>query len=373
MTETMEAAAPLTPADADLRDFKFMALDVQRLRDSDLAGHQDAEVFRCGVLSWCAAWQQQPAGSLPDDDAALARLLGYGRDVVGFQRVREAGGLRGWVKCSDGRLYHPVVAEKVNEAWLRKQEVIDEKAAARERKRQQRAEQRKLGQTPGDANEQQTVLTDSTCPMGQEAVSHGTEGDVTRDNGGRPMGQTDLSAGNRSYKTGQDRTRQDRDRTGPVEQLQLAVEAWNDMARRHGLPVCEKLTDGRRRALGARLKEAGHDGWGRAVALVSQSDLMLGKRPPKVPGQKPWRCTFDWLISDTNFHKVVEGQYADKPSAPVVTRAPEQDFEAVAQLVRKRIETPHLNDDLVWGAVTAGALGAEEAEAAGWHRRGQAA
>ena len=32
----------------------------------------------------------------------------------------KAGALRGWIKCGDGRLYHPVVAEKANEAWLQK-------------------------------------------------------------------------------------------------------------------------------------------------------------------------------------------------------------------------------------------------------------
>jgi hypothetical protein len=50
----------------------------------------------------------------------LARLLGFGRDVKCWKKVRSAGGLRGWIKCSDGRLYHPVVAEKAREAWLSK-------------------------------------------------------------------------------------------------------------------------------------------------------------------------------------------------------------------------------------------------------------
>lgn len=115
MTETLPE--PLTPADCDLRDFPYMPLDVGRLRDSDLAGHENPEVFRTSVISWCVAWHQLPAASLPDDDAKLARLFGLGRDIEGWQRIREAGGLYGWVKCSDGRLYHPTVAEKAVEAW----------------------------------------------------------------------------------------------------------------------------------------------------------------------------------------------------------------------------------------------------------------
>ncbi len=110
---------PLTPADCDLRDFAFMPLDVVRLRDSDLAVTAEADEFRCAVLLWCASWHQVPAASLPDDDKILSQYAGYGRVVKEWQKVRE-GALRGWVKCADGRLYHPVVAEKANDAWMAK-------------------------------------------------------------------------------------------------------------------------------------------------------------------------------------------------------------------------------------------------------------
>lgn len=130
--------APLVPADVDLRDYPAMLLDVVRLRDSELAGHPDGNIFRDNVLSWCVAWHQQPAGSLPDDDASLAKLLGYGRDIKGWARARAKGSLRGWIKCSDGRLYHPVVAEKANEAWRSKLRQQWLKECARVRKHNQR-------------------------------------------------------------------------------------------------------------------------------------------------------------------------------------------------------------------------------------------
>lgn len=112
--------APLTPPDCDLRDFAFMPLDVVRLRDSDMAAVLDAEIFRSAVLSWAVSWHQVPAASLPDDDAAIARLIGMGRDVKGWKKLRAAGALRGFVLCSDGRLYHRVVAEKAVESWEKK-------------------------------------------------------------------------------------------------------------------------------------------------------------------------------------------------------------------------------------------------------------
>lgn len=135
--ETSLSCQPLTAADCDLREFPFMPLDVVRLRDSDIAAISSGDEFRCAVLLWCASWHQVPAASLPDDDIILAQLAGYGRVVKEWKKVRE-GSLRGWIKCSDGRLYHPVVAEKAAEAWNRKQERSWNTECARIKKLNQR-------------------------------------------------------------------------------------------------------------------------------------------------------------------------------------------------------------------------------------------
>lgn len=151
-----ELPAPLVTTDVDLRDFTFMPLDVVRLRDSDMAAMPDAEVFRAAVMSWCVSWHQVPAGSLPDDDAVLSRLLGYGRDVKGWKKLRASGALRGFDKCSDGRLYHRVVAEKAAEAW---------KAKKAQRDRTKKARDARLSQ-PMSQNKTQSVtenVTDSSA------------------------------------------------------------------------------------------------------------------------------------------------------------------------------------------------------------------
>jgi len=110
---------PLTPEDCDLRDFPFLQLDVVRLRDSDLAAMCSPEECWAAVLLWCASWHQVPAASLPDNDMVLSNLAGYGRVVKEWQRVKE-GAMHGWVLCSDGRWYHPVIAEKANNALTEK-------------------------------------------------------------------------------------------------------------------------------------------------------------------------------------------------------------------------------------------------------------
>lgn len=129
-----ELPNPLTSPDCDLRDFQYMPLDVQRLCDSDLAALESPEACWSALLLWSKAWHQVPAASLPDDDRVLAKFTGYQRAPDAWLAIRE-GALRGWIKCADGRLYHPVVAEKANEAWFAKHRQAHDKLCERVRKR----------------------------------------------------------------------------------------------------------------------------------------------------------------------------------------------------------------------------------------------
>jgi hypothetical protein len=111
--------APLTPADCDLRDFPRMMIDIPRLRGSDFDATPDDGGWRAGFNLWMTSWHGDPAGSLTDEEASLAKAAGLHRDLRTWKKVRTVA-LRGWVKCDDGKLYHPVVAEVALEAWLEK-------------------------------------------------------------------------------------------------------------------------------------------------------------------------------------------------------------------------------------------------------------
>lgn len=124
---------PLTPPDCDLRAFRDMPLDVQRFRDSDLVTEEEPEVVIAALWLWTAAWHQVPAASLPNDDRALSRFAGYGRSLTAWRGVRD-GALRGFVLCSDGRLYHRVLAQKAAAAWRKRLEYEWGKAKDRHRK-----------------------------------------------------------------------------------------------------------------------------------------------------------------------------------------------------------------------------------------------
>ncbi len=139
-----ELPAPLVPVEVDLQDFAFMPLDVQRLRDSDLASEESPEACWAAVLLWCASWHQIPAGSIPDSNAWQAKHAGYvarGRIDKAWEEIKP-GALRNWVHCSDGRLYHPVVAEKALTAWNEKlAQRARTRAATDAREAKRRAEQ----------------------------------------------------------------------------------------------------------------------------------------------------------------------------------------------------------------------------------------
>jgi len=134
-----ELPQPLVPAEVDLRDFSWMPIEIHRLRRSKawLICKRKPELAFYMLNLWTAAWHDTPAASLEDDDDVLADLAMC--DPSKWAKVREQV-LRGWVKCSDGRLYHPVVADLARGAWTQKQAQRQRTEAARlarEQKRQQ--------------------------------------------------------------------------------------------------------------------------------------------------------------------------------------------------------------------------------------------
>jgi hypothetical protein len=112
-TQRDDVPDPFVAPETDLRGLTWMRLDIMRLLDSDLFALSSGDEFKAALALWCKSWHQTPAGSLPTDDRVLAHLSGAG---ARWPKVRGMA-LRGWIKCSDGRLYHPVVAEQARTAW----------------------------------------------------------------------------------------------------------------------------------------------------------------------------------------------------------------------------------------------------------------
>jgi hypothetical protein len=180
---------PLTPADCNLRGLPFMPLDVVRLRDSDTTA--DIKPATSSAVPCCcgASWHQVPAGSLPDDDIVLSQYAGFGRVMREWQKVRD-GALRGWVKCADSRLYHPVVAEKANEAWAGR-------LKHREKKEAERASQSSRKGCPQGSGRCQR--SSAAGPFGRR-TSAGQQQSVRRTNATCPDDRPRKSSGKRSER-----------------------------------------------------------------------------------------------------------------------------------------------------------------------------
>jgi hypothetical protein len=113
---TEQAPPPFTTSEIDLDGMPGFMLDTEQLRQSELWALSTGDEFKAAVGLWCRAWVQKPAGSLPNDDRLLAAWSGAGKR---WGKVREMA-LRGFVLCSDGRLYHPVLCRDAHRAWGRR-------------------------------------------------------------------------------------------------------------------------------------------------------------------------------------------------------------------------------------------------------------
>jgi hypothetical protein len=183
-----ELPEPLVPAEVDLTDFAFMPLEVGRLLNSEwwiVACVEDPRRAVAAVNLWAASWHQRPAASLPSNPIVLAKLAMV--DPSTWHQITDSV-LAAWVLCSDGRIYHPVVAEKALEAWERKQEAAGKRDEHRERMRRWReAKAEKSRNRGGDRSRDDavTITEQSREPLRDGSVTSltgtGTETEEERD------------------------------------------------------------------------------------------------------------------------------------------------------------------------------------------------
>lgn len=339
----MNLPEPLIAQDVDLRGLPFMPLDVARLRDSNLAIEASGDEFRAAVLLWCTSWNQVPAGSLPDNDVVLASYAGYGRDVKGWKRVRQ-GAMRGFVACSDGRLYHPVVCEKAKEAWSERTEYREIKDNEKARKQKERDDRKRmfadlraagvmlpwnvptaeLRSRHEDISITHPVTPPVTPPVTVTGPSQVTAKTGTGTGTGTGIKDQEPSPADAGLV---DAPRQPGD-SAPQEPLDLALDRTASRTRVPNcpfekiielyhmalpeLPAVVLLNDTRRKHLQARWRENPvHQDlqfWAEFFAQVKRSRFLLGQTAGR-NGEKPFRATFDWLVKPSNFVKVIEGNY----------------------------------------------------------------
>lgn len=184
--------APLTPRNLDISHLPWFPLQHKRLLGSDWWMSASDLARSRNMDLWCEAFVEVPAASLPDNDHKLADLAGFGRDVHAFRAVK-AEIMAPWVLCSDGRWYHPTLAEIALECAERASGEAAARAADAERKRIARAKSKveAAAELPAD---EAVDAADGRFEASEEGIeftgvsdaSGGRPADVRRTNADRP-------------------------------------------------------------------------------------------------------------------------------------------------------------------------------------------
>lgn len=93
-----------------------------------------------------------------------------------------------------------------------------------------------------------------------------------------------------------------------------AVAAWNETAGRCGLNKAKTISPDRRKAISARLKATGEEGWREALAGVERSKFCRGEN------DRGFRADLDFVAQPKSFNRLREGFYgtdADEPGKVV--------------------------------------------------------
>lgn len=87
---------------------------------------------------------------------------------------------------------------------------------------------------------------------------------------------------------------------------QQIADMYNDTC--VSFPRLTKLSDSRKKAIKARLKQCSIEDFQKLFTMAEESSFLKGQNG------RDWSANFDWLIKDANMAKVLDGNYADKKS-----------------------------------------------------------
>lgn len=90
----------------------------------------------------------------------------------------------------------------------------------------------------------------------------------------------------------------------PAEMTQC-MDLWNGLQELGIKPVLD-IAGQRYMLLTEILQKYGMDGYSKAIDMVRASDFLQGKN------DRGWKITFDWFVKQSNFAKVLEGNYANE-------------------------------------------------------------
>lgn len=115
-----------------------------------------------------------------------------------------------------------------------------------------------------------------------------------------------------------------------------AMELYNTIC--ISFPRMTKLSEARKKAIKARLKQYTIDDIEKAFRMAESSHFLKGGN------ERNWTANFDWMIKDSNLAKILDGNYTDKPPAQkkgnAFSQYPQRDYskEEVGTLERMLLQ-----------------------------------
>lgn len=106
---------------------------------------------------------------------------------------------------------------------------------------------------------------------------------------------------NNNQMTTQDKLVEEKRKDIDYEQIK---DLFNDTC--VSFPKIKTLSEARKKAIKARLKKYTVNDFKEMFKIAEQSDFLKGAN------KRNWFATFDWLIADSNFAKVLDGNYTNK-------------------------------------------------------------
>ena len=95
----------------------------------------------------------------------------------------------------------------------------------------------------------------------------------------------------------------EREEEGEILTYQLIVDMFNEIC--VSFPRVTVISERRKTAMKARMKQYDKEQFKKLFETAESSDFLKGKN------NRDWSANFDWLMKDSNFAKVLDGNYGD--------------------------------------------------------------
>jgi len=216
----------------------------------------------------------------PVDNKIISKRFGHHIKEVN-KLITELETAKVFSRLGDGTIY----SRRMYRESMRQQEIS-----------QKRAEAGKLGMAKRWADEQQSDNKPITPPHNKRITKITASSSTSSSS---PISTPNKKEESRDSIVG--KNNKDAEILNPIEIIKLQ---WNGFAEKNNLAKVDAIKDTRLKHLNARMGEKDFN-FASLLEVIQESPFLLGKKTD-------WRTSFDWVIKESNYIKIMEGNYIDR-------------------------------------------------------------